>query len=585
MALHRKLAGVVTDIEERAHHLALATVTPSAEIAAALELGATKAKGRGATTTAGQLFERAARLTPPDDAEDRHRRLMAAAQERFVGGDTKHSITLFDEAVASAPSGPLMAGALVGLANAWVFEGDQPKAADLLRRVLDEPDVAMSVRADAADHLAGVLFYMREDLEEAARWCDVALEAGQRLGDAQFVARARATAGDVHALIGRPVALELFAGKGVFKGRVIEGPAYCHAAYMLWTDRLQESADLMNLCRDEAMASGDESSLPLILAQLAQVEFLIGRWIGAEMTASEAYDLALQAGQRTQQAFALSAQALVRAAIGREQEARADAASALELSGDRAMGVARIHAHWAMAILDLSLGRPANVVHRLGPLREQLLVAGVREPGTIRFVPDEIEALIMLGRLDEADAVLTWLAERAEDLDRQSALAAAARCRGLLRAASGDGEAGLADLREALTHHERDGVPFDHARTLLAHGTLLRRLNRRSEARMNLDEAIVGFDGLGATIWSELAREQVRRIGGRRASGSDLTPIERRTASLVAEGLSNKEIAGRLFVTAKTVETRLGRMYEKVGVHSRTELVRFLFGGGQSGNP
>ena len=585
MTLHRRLAGVVTDAEERAHHLALATVTPSSEIAAALELGAAKARTRGATTTAGHLFERAARLTPPAESEDRHRRLMAAAQERFVGGDTKHAIALFDEAVASAQSGPLLASALAGLASAWIFEGDQPKAADLLRRVLDEPDVPLSVRADAADHLAGVLFYMREDLEEAARWCDVALEAGQQMDDPTFAGRARATAGDLYALLGRPVAAGMFANKGEFKGRVVEGPTFNHAVYLLWKDELGASADLMNICRDEALANGDESSLPLILAQLAQVEFLAGRWVGAEQTASEAYELALQAGQRMQQAFALSAQALVYAAVGREREARAAAASTFELSGGRAMGVARIHAHWAMAILDLSVGRPAEVVRRLGPLRQQLMNAGVREPGTVRFVPDEIEALIMLGRLDEADAVLTWLAERAEELHRVSARAAASRCRGLLRAARGDGERGLDDLHEAVAHLKRDGMPFEHARTLLAHGTLLRRLKRRSEARAVLDQAIAELDGLGATIWSEQAREQVRRIGGRRASGSDLTPLERRTAALVAEGLPNKEIAARLFVTAKTIETRLGRMYEKIGVHSRTELVRFLYGGDRSGIP
>lgn len=585
MALHRHLAGIVTDAEERAHHLALAAVTPSSEIAAALELGAAKARARGATTTAGQLFERAARLTPADHSEDHHRRLMAAAQERFVGGDAKHAIALFDEAVAAAPSGPLLANALAGLAGVWIFEGDQPRAADLLRRVLGEPDLPLAVRADAADHLAAVLFYMREDLEEAARWCDVALEAAQRLSDATIVRRARATAGNVHALLGRPVAAGMFADDGEFKGRIVEGPVFCHAVYLLWMDRLTESADLMNLCRDEVLATGDESSLPLILAQLAHVEFLTGRWAAAQQMAVEAYELGLQAGQRMQQAFALSAQALVHAAMGREHEARADAASALQLAGSRAMGAARIHAHWAMAILDLSLGRPAEVVHRLAPLRQQLLAAGVREPGTIRFVPDEIESLIMLGRLDEAGALIAWLAERGGDLDRVSAQAAASRCRGLLRAARGEGDAGLDDLGEAVTLHERDGIPFEHARTLLAQGTLLRRLKRLSEARAVLDEAVAGFDALGATIWSERARQQARQIGGRRTSGSKLTLSEQRTAALVAEGLTNKEIAARLFVTAKTVETRLGRMYEKIGTHSRTELVRFLFGGGRSGNP
>jgi DNA-binding CsgD family transcriptional regulator len=584
MAIHRRLSEIVTDAEERAHHLALATVSPNADIARALELGAARAKVRGATTTAGQLFERAERLTPRDASEDRHRRLVAAAQEHFVGGDTKHAISLFEEAVALASSGRSLAGALAGLAGAWIFEGDQPKAADLLRRVLEEPDVPLAVRADAADHMAGVLFYMREDLEAAASWCDFALEAGRRLGDAQFVGRARATAGDVHGLLGRPLPAGIFDDDGEFRGRVVEGPAFNEAVYLLWTDRLSESAALMKRCRDDALARGDESSLPLILAQLAQVEFLLGRWVASEGTAAEAYELALQAGQRMQQAFALSARALVHAAVGRHEEARADAALTIELSGGRAMGVARIHAHWAVAIVDLSLGRPAEVVRRLGPLREQLVAAGVREPGTIRFLPDEIEALIMLGRLDEAGAVLRWLAERAEDLGRVSARASALRCRGLLRAARGEAEAGLDDLRAAMTEHDRDGVPFERARSVLVLGSLLRRLKRRAEARAILAEAIAGFDALGAVTWRDRGRDELRRIGGRRSSDHHLTPTEHRTATLVAEGLSNKEIAARLFVTARTIETRLGRIYEKIGVHSRTELVRILFGGGGSGN-
>lgn len=584
MALHRRLSEIVTDAEERAHHLALATVAPSADIAAALELGAAQAKARGAATTAGQLFERAERLTPRDHSEDRHRRLVAAAEEHFIGGDTKHAITLFDEAVASASSGRFLAGALAGLAGAWIFEGDQAKAADLLRRALDEPDVPLAVRADAADHLAGVLFYMREDLEAAASWCEFALEAGRRLGDAPFVERARATAGDVHALLGRPLPPGIFADDGEFRGRVVEGPAFNEAVYLLWTDRLSESAAAMRRCRDDALARGDESSLPLILAQLAQVEFLMGRWVASEGTAEEAYELALQAGQRMQQAFALSARALVHAAVGRHEEARADAARTIELSGGRAMGVARIHAHWAVAIVDLSLGRSAEVVRRLAPLREQLLAAGVREPGTIRFLPDEIEALIMLGRLDEAGAVLHWLAERAEELGRVSARAAALRCRGLLSAARGEAEAGLDDLREAMAEHDHDGVPFERARSLLVLGSLLRRVKRRSEARATLAEAIAAFEALGAVTWRDRGRDELRRIGGRRSSGHHLTPSEHRTATLVAEGLSNKEIAAQLFVTARTIETRLGRMYEKLGVHSRTELVRTLFGGGRSGN-
>jgi DNA-binding CsgD family transcriptional regulator/tetratricopeptide (TPR) repeat protein len=585
LALHRRLADTATDAEERGRHLALGSDSPSPEIATALELGAVQAKSRGATTTAAQLFESAVRFTPADATEDRHRRLLAAARERFVGGETPRAISLFEAAVASAASGTARAEARAGLAEALVFEGDQSRAAALLQQVLEEPDLSPALRASAADHLAGALFYLRERLDEAASWCSVAVSIGLALGDRSFLVRARSTTALVDALRGRPIKSSMFKEDPAFEGRVVEGSAYNHGVYLLWIDRLPEAIEIMQRCRAEAVARGDESSLSLILAQLAQVEFLAGRWAAAEVTATEAHDAAVQAGQRTQQAFASSARALVQAASGREDEARASVSETLELSGTRSMGVSRIHAHWAMAILDLSMGRTAEVIARLTPLRQQLVAGGVRELGTIRFVADEIEALIVEGQLDAARDVLDWFAGLADELGRISAQALAARAHGLLKGACGEAEAGLEDLRAALVHHGGDGIPFERARTLLSYGALLRRVRRRAEARVALEAAAAEFRALGGAIWADRANAEIRRIGGRQPAGSLLTAAELRTASLVADGLTNKEIAARMFVTAKTIETRLGRMYEKLGVHSRTELTRRLSAGESAPKP
>jgi tetratricopeptide (TPR) repeat protein len=231
----------------------------------------------------------------------------------------------------------------------------------------------------------------------------------------------------------------------------------------------------------------------MILATLAVAEYLAGRWAEATRLVDESYEAALQAGQRPQQAWSLSARALVRASSGLESEARADADEALTLAGERGMGAARITAVWALGLLELSLDRPEEAARVLAPHRERLLAAGVGEPGTIRFVPDEIEALIALERLDEAEERLGWLEERGRALDRASALAAGWRCRGLLAAATNDGEGALGAFERALAQHARVTMPFDRARTLLALGGALRRAKRKRDARATLDEAVEVF--------------------------------------------------------------------------------------------
>ena len=160
---------------------------------------------------------------------------------------------------------------------------------------------------------------------------------------------------------------------------------------------------------EEGVASGDEWSAPMVVSSLAVAEYLQGRWEEAAQIAEDGIEVALQTGQRGYQAYALSVRALARASFGLESEARADAEDALGLAGERAMGSARIHALWALGLLELSRGRPEETARLLAPERERLLAAGIGEPGTIRFVPDEIEALVALGRLDDAEAVLGWL--------------------------------------------------------------------------------------------------------------------------------------------------------------------------------
>jgi DNA-binding CsgD family transcriptional regulator len=203
---------------------------------------------------------------------------------------------------------------------------------------------------------------------------------------------------------------------------------------------------------------------------------------------------------------------------------------------------------------------------------ERMEAAGIREPGAVRFVPDEIEALITLGRLEDAEKLLTRLERRARRLKRSSALAAAARCRALLAAARGDVAFALSTLDRALAEHDRVPMPFEQSRTLLVLGEVQRRAKQKRAARETLEASLASFESFGAEIWARRARSELARIGGRAPATDALTPTERRVAELVAQGRPTKEVASELFVSVKTVEGHLSRIYAKLGVRSRAEL-------------
>ncbi|MGH3042343.1 MAG: LuxR C-terminal-related transcriptional regulator [Gaiellaceae bacterium] len=577
--LHRRLADLVPDSDERARHLALSTDAPDADIARALEEAAEHARARGATAAAAELCEEARRLTPRDRPDDLHRRTVAEARYRFLAGDTGRARELLEEGLASTDVGGLRAEALVLLGRLHRYEGDQPRAAELLRRALAETGASERVRAEAAQGLAATLFFLREDLEVALRHAELAAELAAQADAFDVRAESLNDKGHIEALLGRSEAAATFRaaqelGDVPAERRLVDSPSYAWAVFLYWTDELEDGAVRMRQSYQDAVARGDESSVSMILANLAVADYLAGHWQEAMRVAEEGYEVALQTGQRPQQAWSLSIEALVRASLGLEAEARADAEEALALAGERGMAVARIHAVWALGLLELSLERPDETTRLLAPQRERLLAAGIAEPGTIRFVPDEIEALVALGRLEEAEEVLGWLEERGRALDRASALAAAARCRGLLAASRGDAGGAIDAFENALREHDRVTLPFERARTLLALGATQRRAKRKRVARESLGEALAIFEELGAALWAEKARTELGRISGRAPSPGGLTPTEERVAALVAEGRTNKEVAAELFVADRTVEYHLSHIYAKLGVRSRAELAR-----------
>jgi len=155
------------------------------------------------------------------------------------------------------------------------------------------------------------------------------------------------------------------------------------------------------------------------------------------------------------------------------------------------------------------------------------------------------------------------------------ALALVARCRGLLS----DGELAERHFLEALRRHGESARPFDRARTELNFGEFLRRAGHRRQARAHLRPALDAFERLGAGAWAERARDELRASGetARKRSPSaidQLTPQELQITRLVSEGATNKQVAARLFLSPRTIDYHLRKIYTKLGITPRAELIR-----------
>jgi DNA-binding CsgD family transcriptional regulator len=319
-----------------------------------------------------------------------------------------------------------------------------------------------------------------------------------------------------------------------------------------------------------AVEEGDDGSLPFAASHYPQLELWTGNWERAAEAAREHLELAEQTGQPGQRAQALHNVALVAAHQGREAEARAAAAEALEFAEQNADSWAAAAVLADLGFLELSLGVAAEAVRNFDRHFALLDEIGVTEPR--RLAPDYIESLLEVGDLERARELLEAFEERARIFGRVPALAGAARARALVAAATGDLDAAVAALDDALTHHERVSIPFEVARTRLVLGTVRRRRREKRLAREALEEALRIFEELGASLWARRAKDELARVGLRRAAGDELTETERRIAELAASGLTNREIAQAAFVSPKTVEANLARVYRKLGIRSRAEL-------------
>jgi len=253
------------------------------------------------------------------------------------------------------------------------------------------------------------------------------------------------------------------------------------------------------------------------------------------------------------------------------------AREALEQSERTGSRLTALRALGTLGFCDISDAKPDDAWRVLEPAATELQVLGVGEISIFGVAPDALEALAALGRLDEAAALADWIEAQGAAANRAWHRVVAARGRALVAAASGDDDGAREALAAAFAAHDELPQPFELGRTLLTQGRIDRRAKRWAAARRALVQALETFDAVGAGRWSEQAATELARVPGRgRSTEVGLSQTERRIAGLVADGLSNKEVAATMFISVRTVEANLSKVYAKLGVRSRTELARRL---------
>lgn len=578
--VHGRLAELLEDPEARAWQLAASVEQPDEAVAEALDEAALHARARGAPRPAALMLDRACELTPQSQQENALRRAIDAAYLHFESGDSPRAEIQLSEVIARLPRGPQRARALMRFARVRSYE-TQDQAADLFLQAIDEADGDREILAVAHEGVATCLFRLRERLDEAVEHAELAAGLALELGEDALAAEALGSRLLPETLLGWSSATEtvnraLALQDAAKSRRIIAQPLVAAAVHWWWTDSHEQARAVFAEMLDQSRKQGDESSEPYILVLLGQVECAVCDFESALGHALEGQAAAEQSGQHTLHAYHLALEALVESQRGHVERARAAAFEALERVPETGGRPAEFLATRALGHLELALGAPDAALSRLEPRVAHVRREAIAEPGATPFVVDQIEALIELDRREEAVELLGWYEGNSRRLERASAIAACLRCGGLLAAQEGAVDSALALYADALEWHVRVEVPLERARTLLALGTAQRRAKRRREARETLEEALGIFERIGAALWAERARAELRRISGRAATPGALTPAEERIAALVAEGKTNREVAAALFLSERTVEGHLSHVFGKLGVRSRTELAREL---------
>lgn len=570
-AAHRAMAEVLPDgdVDRRAWHLSAATLGADADVAYLLEQAGDLAAARRAHSVASTSYERAARHTP--DHETWSTRLIEAAEQAWLAGSGERAAGLLDEADRSTRSRAIRAAIAART-------GSLAEARDILdAAAASEPDCdhALLLLAEAvyvcfylADPAAALRFAGRiRDLLPRVRSPRAAALGTMAEGMAEILAgvggaeRVR-RAVDLLTPTRDPVQLD-----PQQRGWLLLGP--------LWL-RDAQSGDELRRAAARARERSALGELPFLLWHLGRDEATTNRWARAEATYSEAIRLAAETGQTTELAMASAGLAWLQARQGRERDCRANADVARETGTARQVNLALVWMRLALGELELGLGNPDAAVRRFTEVDDLMADLGIADVD-LSPAPETVDALMRLGRRDDAAEVAQRFAVRAAAKGQPWSCARAERALGLT---SRQDELDV-HFGAALERHAHTLDAFETACTQLAYGARLRRARRRVDARPLFRDALATFQELGAVPWAERAAVELEATGevARRRDMSTvgaLTPQELQIALLLVEGRTTREAAAAMFLSPKTVEYHLRKVYTRLRIRSRAELAEAI---------
>jgi DNA-binding CsgD family transcriptional regulator len=581
--LHRRLASVLVDPDEAASHRALSADGPDETVAASVAAAADDAQRRGALDTAAALFEHAIRLTAADAVLQRQDRTIALARVCWELGDVERSRALTGEVLQAVGEGRTRAAALVLEGMHVLWSRGAGDAIPIYEEAL--ADVAGDAKLEAMIHLrigyacdndaslgashataAAALLAGRADGDDLAA-CALLMSAEQRLMAGHAYDVSDVAAG--RAILAQPASP--VDARFVFDARAI---AY-ERSWLLRAagDDLIGARDELAAIRRRDADRGLDRAAPIALMDLADLSCLLGDAGAAREYAAEAVSIAAQTG-RLPYADAASqfGEALVAEHEGDLSAASRIASRVRDIVGSMGPSPLLDRCEILLARVELARSRPAVAADGFLRVAARLDQAGVRWAGAHRFRGDLVEALVLTGRLVEADAAASRIEASLKIAPTPWTFAIAARSRALIAAAQSDLASAREHLRVAVEAHESLPLPVERGRTLMLLGRVLRRQRKKAEASDALEAAVQAFSSAGAMGWVARARREVTR-GGVRGSGADaLTATEREVARLAGAGMTNRQVAEILVLSPKTIDGALTRVYAKLGIHSRAEL-------------
>ena len=570
--LHRRLAAVVTDEEERARHLAQSTTQADEATASTLEQAARHAALRGAFDAAVELFAAACRLTPAGSDEVLVRRTLGHGSSLLKTGDVIGARLLAEGATARDLPAAMQAQRLQLLAEVAWDDGAIGLATAYLEQALGlaAGDPPLSARISARLVLIGVPGAPARALEHAER-------AVQRVSadrEPEVFSSLLIDLCLLDLLLGRTPRTELMRRGLELEARA--GPdAYPHPVPLIWFQCIDDvEAARERYVRESGWARdhGDEPHGAERLGYLALVEFQAGRCELAEELIERSCDTIeerLEVSGRFAYPFAW--RSLIDAHRGRLDRARTTLWPLVEETA----GAEK--AWWAAILLSVlgfveyAAGDHQAADRALTHMRELLDQIGIKDGLIDRTEPFHVELLVQLGEVDRARSTLARLEQRGQTFPRIWIDATLPRARAIVTAAEGDLAGALVAL-DTLDLKATSRLPFELGCAWLTKGRVHRRAKQRRAAAAAFGEAVEIFERLAAPAWAQRARSELDVVGPRRRAPDELTATELRVAELAATGLTNREIAKAAFISGKTVEAHLAHVYRKLGIHSRAEL-------------